>query len=77
VTTDESANDLTNGGGRVATVLVGTGVKPGYIGTVSYDHRSLLGLSMTALETPIPNGGRAGKSNDRVLSLRNRGSPSC
>jgi len=61
VTTDESANDLTNGGGRVATVLVGTGVKPGYIGTVSYDHRSLLGLSMTALETPIPNG--AGLAN--------------
>ena len=42
-------------------MLVGTGVKPGYVGTVSYDHRSLLGLSMTALGAPIPNG--AGLAN--------------
>ena len=46
-----------NGGGRVATVLLGTGVKAGYQGTVTYDHRSLLGLSMTALGvSTIPNG---------------------
>ncbi len=57
ITTDESRNDDTNGGGKVATVLVGTGVKVGYLGTVTYDHRSLLGLSMTALGVPvIPNG---------------------
>jgi acid phosphatase len=57
VTTDESRNDDTNGGGRVATVLLGTNVKAGYQGTVTYDHRSLLGLSMTALgATTIPNG---------------------
>src|SRR5271169_6086740 len=37
ITTDESRNDITNGGGRVATILVGTKVKAGYVGTVSYD----------------------------------------
>jgi acid phosphatase len=57
ITTDESRNDNTNGGGQVATVLLGTGVTPGYQGTVQYDHRSLLGLSMTALGvSTIPNG---------------------
>jgi phosphatidylinositol-3-phosphatase len=57
LTTDESRNDDNHGGGRVATVLVGTGVKVGYQGTVLYDHRSLLGLSMKALGlTTIPNG---------------------
>lgn len=56
LTTDESRDDLQNGGGKVATVLVGTGVKTGYQGAVQYDHRSLLGLSMTALGvTNIPN----------------------
>ncbi len=56
VATDESRNDDTNGGGRVAIVIVGTGVKAGYVGNVAYDHRSLLGLSMTALGSTIPNG---------------------
>ncbi|MGB7554258.1 MAG: alkaline phosphatase family protein, partial [Candidatus Korobacteraceae bacterium] len=56
VTTDESRDDISHGGGKVATVIVGTGVKPGYVGSVMYDHRSLLGLSMTALGvTTIPN----------------------
>jgi len=57
ITTDESRNDNDHGGGRVATVLVGTNVKVGYQGIVQYDHRSLLGLSITALgATTIPNG---------------------
>ncbi len=57
LTTDESRNDNNHGGGRVATVLIGTGVKAGYQGSVLYDHRSLLGLSMTALGvSTIPNG---------------------
>jgi hypothetical protein len=57
LTTDESRTDFTNGGGRVATVLVGTGVKVGFQGTATYDHRSLLSLSMTKLGvTTIPNG---------------------
>jgi acid phosphatase len=56
LTTDESRDDLTNLGGKVATVLVGTRVKVGYQGTGTYDHRSLLGLTVTALGTgAIPN----------------------
>jgi len=56
LTTDESRDSFENGGGKVATVLVGTGVKAGYQGTNSYDHRSLLDLSMKALGlTNIPN----------------------
>ncbi len=59
---DESANDNTNGGGRVMCLLVGTNVKAGYIGTGTYNHYSLLNLSMTALGvTTIPgNGATAG-----------------
>jgi acid phosphatase len=57
VTTDESRDDNTNGGGKVMTVLVGTSVKAGYQGTATYDHRSLLGLTLTALGvSTIPNG---------------------
>ncbi len=56
LTTDESRDSIDNGGGQVATVLVGTGVKAGYQGTTSYDHRSLLDLSLKALGiTSIPN----------------------
>lgn len=62
ITTDESRDDNRNGGGMVATVVVGTSVKAGYQGTGMYDHRSLLGLSMTALGvSTIPNG--AGSAN--------------
>jgi hypothetical protein len=58
ITFDESANDSTNGGGHVATVLMGTHVKVGYTGSAQmYDHRSLCALTMTALGvTPVPNG---------------------
>lgn len=59
LTFDESADDVTNGGGKVMTLILGTKVKPGYMGTVQYDHRSLLGLSMTALGAKIPNGAAA------------------
>lgn len=56
ITFDESADDNTNGGGKVMTLILGTNVKPGYAGIMQYDHRSLLGLSMTALGATIPNG---------------------
>ena len=58
---DESADDITNGGGHVVAVLVGTHVKAGYVGnTTSYDHRSLLSLTMKALGVVnIPNGADA------------------
>jgi phosphatidylinositol-3-phosphatase len=61
ITFDESADDMTNGGGRVATILLGTHVRPGYVGnTTTYDHRSLLSLTMKALGVPnTPNGADA------------------
>ena len=61
ITFDESADDLTNGGGHVATVLLGTHVKAGYTGSAQmYDHRSLCALTMTALGVAnIPNGAGA------------------
>ncbi len=61
ITFDESADDMTNGGGHIATVLVGTHVRPGYVGnTTQYDHRSLLSLTMKALGVPTtPNGADA------------------
>ena len=44
----------------MATVLLGTGVKAAYQGAGIYDHRSLLGLGMTALGVnAIPNGAGA------------------
>jgi acid phosphatase len=55
---DESADDNTNGGGKVVCLLLGTGVKPGYTGTGTYNHYSLLNLSMTALGVSnIPGAG--------------------
>lgn len=58
---DESADDITNGGGHVVAVLVGTHVRAGYVGaSISYDHRSLLSLTMKALGVvSIPNGADA------------------
>lgn len=66
ITTDEARMDDTDGGGRVATVIVGTGVKRGYAGTGLYDHRSLLSLSLKALGiTTIPNdAGAANQMNE-------------
>ena len=60
ITFDESADDITNGGGKVMTLILGTQVKPGYAGTTTqYDHRSLLSLTMTALGAKVPNGADA------------------
>ncbi len=58
---DESADDITNGGGHVAAILLGTHVRSGYVGnSTNYDHRSLLSLTMKALAIPsIPNGADA------------------
>ncbi len=61
ITFDESADDVTNGGGHVVAVLVGSHVKAGHSGTTQeYDHRSLLSLTMKALGVAnIPNGADA------------------
>ena len=62
MTTDESRNDITNGGGKVATVLVGTGVKPGYVGTVIVRPSQPVGAEHDrAGSYTIPNG--AGLAN--------------
>lgn len=55
LTFDESTDDNTNGGGKIMTLLLGTNVKAGYTGTVQYDHRSLLDLTMSAAGAKIPN----------------------
>lgn len=62
VTFDESRNDNTNGGGKVFTLLLGTKVKGGYVGTGTYDHRSLLDLSMTVLGVTANINGADGAS---------------
>lgn len=42
VTWDESATDFTNGGGKVATLLLGPQVKAGFQSTTTYQHQDLL-----------------------------------
>jgi hypothetical protein len=58
---DESADDITNGGGHVLAMMTGTHVRAGYnTGTTSYDHRSMLSLTMKATGVAnIPNGADA------------------
>jgi len=48
ITFDESAGDNTNGGGRVATILMGAHVKQQFSSTTTYQHQSVL---RTALES--------------------------
>lgn len=50
ITWDESRTDVTvNGGGHVATVLVGATVKPGFTSSTLYQHQSTLRLTMRLL----------------------------
>jgi acid phosphatase len=50
ITFDESVfSDVSNGGGHVATVLVGTGVKTGFQSTAFYQHQSVLRLTLQRL----------------------------
>lgn len=46
---DESGNDNTNGGGRVAAVIIGPSAKRGYQSTTVYQHESVLGLMLEGL----------------------------
>ena len=53
---DESASDNTNGGGRIAWVVVSATAKRGYQSTTHYQHASTLRLSLSALGvTTFPN----------------------
>lgn len=50
ITWDEgNSSDTTHGGGKVATVVVGPKVKPGYQSTNFYQHQSLLKTMLSAL----------------------------
>src|SRR5437868_1834300 len=49
ITFDESANDNTNGGGQVATVLVGPRVKQAFTSNTMFQHQSLLRTSLESL----------------------------
>jgi phosphatidylinositol-3-phosphatase len=53
ITFDEAElSDVTNGGGHIATIIVGSNVKPGYKSTTFYQHESTLRLSLEALGIP-------------------------
>jgi phosphatidylinositol-3-phosphatase len=49
VFSDAAASDTTRGGGRVAALLIGPKVKPGYKSTAVYSHRNLLKTALQAL----------------------------
>jgi len=49
ITFDESATDNTNGGGHVATILVGSRVKQGFVSDALFQHQSLLRTSLESL----------------------------
>jgi hypothetical protein len=49
ITFDESAGDSTNGGGRVATILVGAHVRTQFSSTTMYQHQSVLRLVLQSL----------------------------
>jgi acid phosphatase len=67
VTFDESENDNTNGGGQVATVLVGPTVKSGYQAVGMYQHESLLRLMLEGLGvSSLPNAAAGAASMDEV-----------
>lgn len=54
LTFDEAERtDTTNGGGRVATILIGSRIKPGYQSTTLYQHESTLRLTLEGLGIKI------------------------
>jgi acid phosphatase len=58
---DVNPLDKRYGGGRVATLVIGSGVKHGYRSTVHYNHQSLLHSACMALAlTACPGGGATG-----------------
>ena len=55
ITFDEASVSTSPTGVEIFTLLLGSHVKPGYQGSGTYDHRSLLDLSTTALGAKVPN----------------------
>ena len=65
---DEAGGDNTNGGGRVAWVVVSAQAKPGYQSTRLYQHASTLRLSLQALGvTRFPNGTASAPAMDEFF----------
>jgi hypothetical protein len=60
ITFDESATDNTNGGGQVATVLVGSRVKQAFSSSTMFQHQSLLRTSLESLGVTTLPGAAAG-----------------
>ena len=53
ITTDESENDNTHGGGRVVNVLISPFSKAGYQSTTLYQHQSTLRLMLGGLGVTV------------------------
>lgn len=61
ITWDEgNPNDTANGGGQVATILLGAHVKSGFQSMTFFQHESTLRLMMDLLQVPDRPGGSAG-----------------
>jgi acid phosphatase len=68
ITFDESASDNTNGGGHVATVLVGPRVKQGFVSDTTFQHQSLLRTSLESLGvTTLPGAASGAHSMSEFL----------
>lgn len=59
---DESENDITNGGGKVAALFLGTNVKAGFQSTQTYQHQNLLRLICDSVGAKAPGLGAAAKT---------------
>jgi phosphatidylinositol-3-phosphatase len=59
---DESATDLTNGGGRVAALFLGAHVKSNYQSTSTYQHQDLLKMILTQVGVSSAPGAAGGAS---------------
>jgi acid phosphatase len=68
ITFDESADDNTNGGGQVATVLVGPRVKQAFSSNTLFQHQSLLRTSLESLGvTTLPGAAASAPSMSEFL----------
>ena len=63
ITFDESETDNTNGGGRVATVLVGPRVKQAFASDNTYQHQSLLRTALESLGVTTLPGAASGAAS--------------
>jgi phospholipase C len=68
ITFDESETDNTNGGGRVATILLGSHVRSGFTSSTTFQHQSVLRLALDSLGvTTLPGASAAAASMNEFL----------